>query len=112
MDRLVLPHLTVAMDTHDQDTTLVIGGTGKTGRRIVKRLRERGLRVRSASRAGEPPFHWEDPATWAPALRGARSAYVSFFPDLAVPGAPEATAASPAMPSVSASAAGAALGPR
>jgi uncharacterized protein YbjT (DUF2867 family) len=81
------------MDTHNQDTTLVIGGTGKTGRRVVQRLRERGLPVRSASRASEPPFDWEDPATWGPALRGASSAYVSFFPDLAVPGAPEAIAA-------------------
>jgi uncharacterized protein YbjT (DUF2867 family) len=59
----------------------------------VKRLRERGLPVRSASRASEPPFDWEDPATWAPVLRGASSAYVSFFPDLAMPGAPEAIAA-------------------
>jgi uncharacterized protein YbjT (DUF2867 family) len=81
------------MDTRSQDTTLVIGGTGKTGRRIVKQLRERGVQVRSASRTGEPPFDWEDPATWAPVLRGASSAYVSFFPDLAVPGAPEAIAA-------------------
>jgi uncharacterized protein YbjT (DUF2867 family) len=71
----------------------VIGGTGKTGRRIVQRLRERGLPVRGASRSGEPPFDWEDPGTWEPVLRGASSAYVSFFPDLAVPGAPEAIAA-------------------
>jgi uncharacterized protein YbjT (DUF2867 family) len=93
MDRLARPYLTAAMDTHRQDTTLVISGTGKTGRRIVQRLRERGLPVRSASRAGEPPFDWEDPATWGPVLRGGSSAYVSFFPDLAVPGAPEAIAA-------------------
>jgi uncharacterized protein YbjT (DUF2867 family) len=81
------------MNTHAQDMTLVIGGTGKTGRRIVSRLRERGLPVRSASRSSDPPFDWNDEATWAPALRGASSAYVSFFPDLAVPGAPEAIAA-------------------
>ncbi len=73
--------------------TLVIGGTGKTGRRIVTRLRERGLPVRSASRSSEPPFDWNDRATWGPALRGASSAYVSFYPDLAMPGAPEAIAA-------------------
>jgi uncharacterized protein YbjT (DUF2867 family) len=81
------------MNTHEQDMTLVIGGTGKTGRRIVTRLRERGLPVRSASRSSEPSFDWEDQATWGPALRGATSAYVSFYPDLAVPGAPEAIAA-------------------
>jgi uncharacterized protein YbjT (DUF2867 family) len=36
-----------------------------------------------------PPFDWEDRATWAPALEGVRAAYVSFYPDLAVPGAAE-----------------------
>jgi uncharacterized protein YbjT (DUF2867 family) len=49
--------------------------------------------VRIGSRAGAPPFDWEDRDTWAAALQGATSAYVSFFPDLAVPGAPEAIAA-------------------
>ncbi len=81
------------MHTHEHDMTLVIGGTGKTGRRIVTRLREHGLPVRSASRSSEPPFDWNDRATWGPALRGASSAYVSFYPDLAMPGAPEAIAA-------------------
>jgi uncharacterized protein YbjT (DUF2867 family) len=72
------------------DTTLVLGGTGKTGRRVVERLRARGLAVRVGSRTGEPPFDWEDRATWAPALGGVTAAYVSYFPDLAVPGAPAA----------------------
>jgi uncharacterized protein YbjT (DUF2867 family) len=49
--------------------------------------------LRIGSRSSAPPFDWEDRATWAPALRGATSAYVSYFPDLAVPGAPEAIAA-------------------
>src|SRR5688500_10552352 len=71
---------------------LIIGGTGKTGRRVAARLQERGLPVRIGSRSGTPPFDWEDRATWAPALQGARAAYVSFFPDIAVPGAPEAIA--------------------
>ncbi|MGH2969711.1 MAG: NAD(P)H-binding protein [Solirubrobacteraceae bacterium] len=75
------------MSTHTQDTVLVLGGTGKTGRRVVERLRARGLPVRIGSRSAEPPFDWEDRATWAPALRGARAAYVSFYPDLALPGA-------------------------
>ncbi|MDQ5833788.1 MAG: NmrA family transcriptional regulator, partial [Actinomycetota bacterium] len=66
--------------------TLVLGATGKTGRRIIDRLRARDLPVRVGSRAADPPFDWEDRATWAPALRGATSAYVSFYPDLAVPG--------------------------
>ena len=76
-----------------QETTLVVGGSGKTGRRVAERLRAREVPVHIGSRSGEPPFDWEDRATWAPALQGATSAYVSYFPDLAVPGAPEAIAA-------------------
>lgn len=70
-----------------QKTTLVLGGTGKTGRRVVERLRARGLETRVGSRSGEPPFNWEDQATWAPALRNVESVYVTYQPDLAVPGA-------------------------
>ena len=68
-------------------TTLVLGGTGKTGRRVVERLVVRGLPARVGSRSGEPPFDWEDEATWTPALRNVESVYVSYYPDLAVPGA-------------------------
>ena len=68
-------------------STVVLGGTGKTGRRVAERLRARGEDVRIGSRSATPPFDWEDPATWEPALRGATAAYVSYFPDLAVPGA-------------------------
>ncbi|MCP9487863.1 MAG: NAD(P)H-binding protein [Gaiellaceae bacterium MAG52_C11] len=70
-----------------QETTLVLGGTGKTGRRVVERLRTRDLPVRVGSRQGEPPFDWDETDTWAPALRGVTSAYISFVPDVAVPGA-------------------------
>ena len=70
-------------------TTLVLGANGKTGRRVAARLTERGVGVRAGSRAGQPPFDWHDPATWGPVLEGGDAAYVSFFPDLAAPGAPE-----------------------
>jgi uncharacterized protein YbjT (DUF2867 family) len=69
------------------DTTLVLGGTGKTGRRVAERLQARGIPVRIGSRSGEPPFDWDKPETWAPALQGMSSAYVSYYPDIAVPGA-------------------------
>ena len=75
------------------DPILVLGAHGKTGRRIVERLRARDLPVRLGSRSAHPPFDWEDPGTWRPALEGARAAYVSYFPDLAAPGAPEAVGA-------------------
>jgi uncharacterized protein YbjT (DUF2867 family) len=70
-------------------TTLVLGGTGKTGRRIVQRLQARGVPVRIGSRSGNPAYDWDDPATWAPALEGVDAVYVSYHPDLATPGAPE-----------------------
>ena len=76
------------MDDMTQDMTLVVGGTGKTGRRVVERLRAAGRPVRVGSRTGEPPFDWDDRATWGPALAGVSAAYVAFAPDLAVPGAP------------------------
>lgn len=74
-------------------TILVLGGTGKTGRRIVERLGERDIPVRVGSRSAEPPFDWDDRTTWAPALEGVSAVYVSYYPDLAVPGAPEAVGA-------------------
>jgi len=79
-------------DTQKQPT-LVLGGTGKTGRRVVERLNARGLAVRVGSRSGQPPFDWEDRSTWAAALDGVGSVYVSYYPDLAIPGAVEASAA-------------------
>jgi uncharacterized protein YbjT (DUF2867 family) len=72
---------------------LVVGGTGKTGRRVVERLTDQGVPVRVGSRAGDPAFDWEDPGTWVPALRGAGAAYICYYPDIAVPGAPEAVRA-------------------
>ena len=77
-------------NTQEKKITLVLGGTGKTGRRVVERLAARGVPVRVGSRSGEPPFDWEDQATWAPALQDVESVYVSYYPDLAVPGSVEA----------------------
>jgi uncharacterized protein YbjT (DUF2867 family) len=67
--------------------TLVVGGTGKTGRRVAAELQRRGVPTRIGSRSARPAFDWDDRATWAPVLDGARAAYIAFFPDLAVPGA-------------------------
>lgn len=74
----------------EQRTVLVVGGSGKTGRRVAERLRAAGRPVRIGSRASEPAFDWEDRATWAGALQGVSAAYITYYPDLAVPGAPEA----------------------
>ncbi|MFC9857019.1 MULTISPECIES: NAD(P)H-binding protein [unclassified Streptomyces] len=56
---------------------LVLGATGKTGRRVVQRLRDAGTaRVRAASRSGEVRFDWTLPDTWEPALSGASAVYL------------------------------------
>ena len=68
---------------------LVIGSTGKTGARVAARLEAKGLAVRHGSRNAPIPFDWEAPETWAKALDGISSAYVTYFPDLAFPGAVE-----------------------
>ena len=68
---------------------LVIGATGKTGARVAAKLERKGLPVRRGARRSETPFDWDDPQTWAPVLRGVSKAYVTYFPDLAFPGAVE-----------------------
>lgn len=69
--------------------TLVLGGTGKTGRRVAERLARRGLPVRIGSRRSIVPFDWEDRGTWQGALAGVGAVYITYYPDLAVPGAAE-----------------------
>jgi uncharacterized protein YbjT (DUF2867 family) len=69
--------------------TLVIGGTGKTGRRVADRLLKAGRQVRIGSRSAELPFDWEKPDSWERVLQEVKAAYVAYQPDLAVPGAIE-----------------------
>jgi uncharacterized protein YbjT (DUF2867 family) len=74
-------------DTHDTKATLVLGGTGKTGRRVAARLLTRRVPVRLGSRSGTPLFEWKNRDSWALALRDVGAVYVTYQPDLAVPGA-------------------------
>lgn len=60
----------------DDRPVLVIGATGKTGRRVLHRLAEAGLVAHAASRTSPTRFDWTDPHTWAPALAGTRAAYL------------------------------------
>lgn len=71
-------------------TTLVIGTAGKAGRRVAERLEARNLPVRLGSRSGQPPFDWAEPATWPSAVRDAAAVYITYYPDLAAPGASDA----------------------
>ena len=70
--------------------TLVLGATGKTGSRITSRLRQLGQTVRIGSRSAVVPFDWDDPGTWEAVLKDMDVVYISFQPDLAVPGAVQA----------------------
>lgn len=72
---------------------LVLGASGKTGRRVADRLTAAGLSVRAASRSGEIPFDWQDRSTWEPALAGSDAVYITFYPDLALSGAAETVGA-------------------
>jgi uncharacterized protein YbjT (DUF2867 family) len=76
-------------ENQSKGVTLVIGGTGKTGRRVADRLVKAGQPVRIGSRGAEPPFDWEKWDGWGQALQGVKAAYVAYQPDLAVPGALE-----------------------
>src|SRR5215217_6508214 len=82
-------------NTQEKKMTLVLGGTGKTGRRVAQRLEARGMPTRVGSRSAEPPFDWQKPETWASALEGVSAAYVSYYPDVAIPGARKRYARSP-----------------
>ncbi len=77
----------IDIETQARNITLVLGGTGKTGRRVAERLTELGVPVRIGSRIGTPKFDWEDQNTWVSALENVRAVYIVFYPDLAVPGA-------------------------
>ena len=69
---------------------LVIGGTGKTGRKVVQKLQALNQNVRVGSRNQNPAFDWQNPNTWEAAMEGIQKMYVTFQPDLAVPGALDA----------------------
>ncbi|MFJ3922935.1 NAD(P)H-binding protein [Streptomyces sp. NPDC090022] len=67
----------------DLDTTLVIGATGTTGRRVTAGLVAEGRHVKAAGRNATPVdgaqavrFDWNEPATWDEALAGVGRAYL------------------------------------
>lgn len=56
---------------------LIIGGKGKTGRRVAEQLDARGVPYRLASRSSEQRFDWYDEGTWAGAVAGIDTAYLA-----------------------------------
>ncbi|RIV68580.1 NmrA family NAD(P)-binding protein [Flagellimonas aequoris] len=72
------------------ENILVIGGTGKTGRRVAESLTQSGYNVRIVGRKTNPAFDWENPSTYDIALKDMDRAYIVYYPDLAVPGSRDA----------------------
>jgi uncharacterized protein YbjT (DUF2867 family) len=60
------------------------------GRRVAERLTARGVPTRIASRSSLPSFDWNDRSTWNVTLDGVTAAYITYAPDLAIPGATDA----------------------
>jgi uncharacterized protein YbjT (DUF2867 family) len=70
-----------------KDNFLIIGGTGKTGRKVADSLKLLNQNVRIGSRSSEPAFDWNNEEIWKDALEGVDKMYITYQPDLAVPGA-------------------------
>ena len=81
------------MNSHSQvnepgrELILVLGATGKTGRRIAAILKANGHDVRLGSRSATPSFDWDNEAGWDDCLASVEAAYINYAPDLAMPGA-------------------------
>lgn len=73
-------------NTSTSQDILVLGGTGKTGSRVVTLLKNAGFPVRVGSRSAVLPFDWENSDTWDAALQGTTAVYIAYHPDLAIPG--------------------------
>jgi uncharacterized protein YbjT (DUF2867 family) len=62
---------------NSRQTTLVLGGTGRTGSLVARKLADRGMRARTASRHGaDVLFDWDNTATHGPVLAGVDRAYL------------------------------------
>lgn len=69
---------------------LVLGSNGKTGRRVIERLKNNSdVEIRLGSRSEKIPFDWENPETWKNVLKDIEVVYITFQPDLAIPSAVE-----------------------
>ena len=75
------------IDNNHIAPTLVLGATGKTGRRVAAQLQSQGIPVRLGSRSADPKFDWAQESTWTAALAGVQKLYLNYAPDLALPGA-------------------------
>lgn len=86
--------MTAQTSAHPQSApALILGASGKIGRRVAAKLAAQGRALRCASRQGDTRFDWTNQDGWDAALTGVRDVFISYAPDLAVPGATDAVAA-------------------
>ncbi len=71
----------------DSELVLVLGGTGKTGRRVAAGLKTKGVSFRIGSRTAVPAFDWNNDSSWDACLKGIATVYLNYALDLAIPGA-------------------------
>jgi len=64
---------------------LILGGTGKTGKRVAEILQKKKVSFCIGSRNGNPSFDWDKPENWKSVLKNIEKVYITFQPDLAVP---------------------------
>ena len=72
---------------------LVLGATGKTGRRVAARLEAMELPIRRGSRSATPAFDWNQRSSWDACLDGMASVYINYPSDLPIPGSSDTIAA-------------------
>jgi len=82
-----------SQNTSENKPILVLGASGKTGRRVISGLKNLGQSVRIGSRKATPAFDWNHEAGWDACLAGVDSVYVNYVPDLAVVGATDSISA-------------------
>jgi uncharacterized protein YbjT (DUF2867 family) len=66
------------MTNSTNNTILVVGSTGKTGKRVTNQLEAQGIPVRHGLRSADIPFDWDDPQTWPAALAGVTKVYLTY----------------------------------
>ena len=65
------------MNEATNNRILVLGATGKTGSRVARKLTDLGISIRTAARKGaDIRFDWNEPSTFAAALRGVSGVYL------------------------------------
>lgn len=79
--------------SRQNDLTLVLGATGKTGSRVASRLQALGREIRTGSRSATPAFDWNREVGWDACLEGVTSVYISYAGDLAIDGSTDTISA-------------------